>query len=161
MNEYYHAFKPGFNWWYIAAPMMFVLCVLFATLFYQLRIRRRDARLRMKQNYKQLAQLVVAVPCTIIVTWMMTVESWNGFVQFFDNRLAKNDSPVWSLILAAFAIVVIMAILFGLYYEVAYNLGRAIKCGLYRKQIKVWELKSKIVPIPDQTLVELERRNWK
>jgi ABC-type sugar transport system permease subunit len=160
MNEYYHAFKVGFNWWYVAVPLMFVLAVAFATLLYSPKVRKRDGRLRMRQNYKQITQLFVAVPATVVAIWMMVVESGAGLIQIFDNHLAPNDDGAWSLIAAAIVMAIVTMTLFALYYEAAFNLGREIKCRLYRKQIRVWELRSKIAPVPDQTLIELESRNW-
>ena len=160
MTEYYHSFRAGFNWWYVIVPLMFVVCVLFATLLYRLGVRRRDGRLRVKQSYKQLTQAFVAIPLTIIAIWMIAAESWNGLIQFFDNHLTDGDSPAWSVIMAAFAMSSIAILIFGLYYEVAFNLGRIIKCALYRKQIKVADLRAKIVPIPDPIIEDLESRNW-
>lgn len=160
MNNYYHEFHIGFNWWFIIVPLMFVASILFATLLYSLKARRRDGRLRVRQNYKQVTQLFVAVPFTLLSVWMIASESWSGIVQIFDNRLAANDSPAWSIILAAGAIGFVACVLFGLYYEAAFYLGRAAKCALYRKTIKVAELRSKIVPLPDETIIKLESRNW-
>lgn len=157
--NYYHAFHIGFNWWYIIIPLDFVACVLFATLLYSLKVRR-DGRLRVRQNYKQLTQLFVAIPFTALGICMMVVESGSGLIQIFDNHLAANDSGAWSLIAAACVMAFVALVLFTLYYEAAFRLGRMIKCELYRKKIKVWELRSKIVPMPDPIIEDLESRNW-
>ena len=155
-NAYYHEFSVGFNWWFIVAPMMFIGCILFATRLHRLGVS--DGRLVVKKGYKQVAQLFVAVPCTIITFIMMTVESYNGVVQKIDNALTANDSPMWSILIAPFVLGIAAAIAFCLYYYAAFELGRAVKFLKYWNIIRKWEMREKAIPIPDQALVELERR---
>lgn len=159
MNEFYHAFHIGFNWWYIIIPLDFVACVLFATLLYKLKARR-NGRLRIRQNYKQVTQLIVAVPFTALNVWLMVTESGAGLIQIFDNHLAANDSGAWSIIAAAGVMGFVTMVLFTLHYEVAFRLGRAIKYALYSREIKIADLRSKIVPMPDPIIEDLESRNW-
>ncbi|MCL1840105.1 hypothetical protein FWF89_03915 [Candidatus Saccharibacteria bacterium] len=108
MSPYYHAFVPGWNWWYLFAPLSILATVLLAWGIPTLR-GGRIRRTRLAIN----ALLFMTIASAVGFSVLLFVESSNGIVQVFDNQLVGYESPVWSLIFAGVAVVALGAIHFG------------------------------------------------
>jgi hypothetical protein len=113
MNEYYHAFKVGFNWWEVVAVVFAILMLIigWTTLYV-----RTDGKIRRSHRLVLMAPIVFGV----ILTVLLGVESGKGILQFLDNSLAANDSAVWSLILWPFALLFAGALLVVALYIVGF-----------------------------------------
>lgn len=131
-NSYYHAFVPGFNWWYLVAPVLIIASFLLGRRRYYL-----ARNLRLMSRFGKRLFLVVAVVSGVIFGTMLVVESMDGIVQWFDNHLAYDDSPVWSLIFAAFGVVVVAAVFAGVVYLVGRLASEHKRDTLLRKKCAI------------------------
>lgn len=133
MNAFYHSFEPGFNWWYVVAPVLFVLCVFYGSK----RSRLSDeGKLMVRRNhYYRLAAL--AIVAGLVIGWMVVSESWYGLVQTFDNKLGKYESGIVSTIEAGIAVVCLVV-----FYGLACYFG-----GVIASKVKRWALIRKLTRI--------------
>lgn len=131
-NSYYHAFVPGFNWWYLVAPVLIIASFLLGRRQYYL-----SHNLRLMRRFGAGMFTVVSAVSGVIFGAMLFAESMDGIVQWFDNGLAYNDSPVWSLIFAAFGVVVLVVIYAFVVYAVGYLAGEYKRDALLRKKCAI------------------------
>ena len=117
MNEFYHSFKVGFNWWFVLAPLQAVLMIAFGALSVKLNKKTRKIMRRDKEG--KIADLL-AIAMDVILMIAIFMESSAGIIQVIDNHLGPDDSPVWSLFIFA---IVMVALAFLAYY---FFLGAAV-----------------------------------
>ena len=122
-NEYYHAFTAGFNWWYIVLPAFMAWNFFMGTRYYC--IHKGRICPKFKKKWRKPFRWLNAGVATVVVTIMAFVESSNGLIQMFDNHLTTYDSPVWSLILAGFAMGIFALLVYGL-NDLAFRFGAAV-----------------------------------
>ena len=106
-NEFYHAFRVGFNWWMVAAGVLVILAAIIGA--------RRPVNQggRLRHRFRKEAFNVYAFIAASGWGVMFAVESHRGVLQFFDNAAARDDSPFYALIGAGCALLVV-PFLFGL-----------------------------------------------
>ena len=110
--SYYHAFIPGFNFWYLYVPAMIGLFYLLG--YKSIRVVRRDGRKKFRRLSPRFVGFL-SVIASIIFGVLLCAESMNGIVQTFDNAFANDgSSPVYSLIFAGCAVGFLIMIFFGL-----------------------------------------------
>lgn len=114
MNQFYHNFVPGFNFWYITIPVMVVMMYFFGMKKYKMCRTRKGRRIvKVKKVYYQALSVIVA----LILTIEVAVESGTGLFQFFCNHLTKEDDPFWAFMLTVVSIATLTVILYGLAYR--------------------------------------------
>ena len=133
MNSYYHEFQIGFNWWFVVAPLLAVVMVAIG-----LSIFHMDERtLKIRRSYNDRLFVVLATLFAVVVMVLIFAESSDGIVQWFDNGLGKNESPVWSIVMMPFPVICLS----GLYWMLLIVLGKLgayIKCGyLHEKRQEI------------------------
>lgn len=136
MNEYYHEFTPGFNWWYIIVVFFCVLEVLEAFITYRIVIpRSQEKKPYLKQDYSFVLQGGTGIIGTAMFLIFAIPESWVGVLQILDNSLSANDSGVWSFLLIVptylLAAIAVMAI-----YLFVGQIASCFICGVKTKIVK-------------------------
>ena len=117
-NPFYHAFTPGFNWWYVVAILGIIVVALVGWNKYYIYAEhayRKDLFRRYNNKFIGL----VSTFFTIVVMIMVCIESADGIVQFLNNGLEVNESPAWSVIVAPFVLIGVA----GLYWTVLEYVG--------------------------------------
>ncbi|MFV0484632.1 MAG: hypothetical protein ACK5MU_00130 [Candidatus Saccharimonadales bacterium] len=152
-NNYYRAFTPGFNWWYLAAPAAIVLSFLIGWAIPRVeRTPNGGLRLKMVANMR-LGYLVSGL---LTLGWgiLLVSESYRGIVQTFDNSLTWQDSPVWSLLFAGGAVAILCGIMLAL-CVCSYRAGRN---GKKKSLIRRFRLKKRTQPAtPINEMTRLSR----
>lgn len=116
MSNLYHAFTPGFNGWYIYVPvtLMFIAFVSsFAPKVAYNEKRGYYSVYRWTRKGDAIFKIIVGILCCVL-GWLILQQSGRGLVQFFDNRLLKYESGVWSLFSAAAAVAFVLVVYLGL-----------------------------------------------
>lgn len=111
MNAYYHAFTPGFNFWYVLAPLF---AVVVATIGARVYYMDNDSKKIYRRRYNGLLVCISSIVFTIVIAVMIGNESFRGIVQYFDNGLDRFESPVWSLVGAGMAVAMFSTLYAGL-----------------------------------------------
>ena len=119
MNEYYHAFTIGFNYWYILMILSIATSVMFGLKQYRLSKRGRIEKMFSNLPYKVLTGISTAIFMVLFLR-----ESTSGLIQLLDNGLARNESAAWSMIVFP---VVYFLIVFA-YAFIIYYSGRFVAC---------------------------------
>lgn len=121
MNNFYHEFVVGFNFWYVALPLLLFLAAFLGTRRYYL----ESGGIRIKKRGKRLSKIdfITVVLSDMVVTILVVIESSSGVIQFFTNMLAKDDSATWALIVAGGVLII------GVPYVVFILLAEAIRIG--------------------------------
>lgn len=123
MNTYYHDFTIGFNFWMVFLVIGGIIMVIISKNFYVVDFRengRPFVRGRYESKKINSNINVTALVMAIAFEIMFGLESWRGLIQFFDNNLAKNDDPMWSIFLALFAFVIIGIIVEMIFAAIGY-----------------------------------------
>lgn len=114
MNEMYHSFTIGFNWWFVVGPVMALIMALIGSLKYYLdgiKIKRAP-----KGFDKWLK--IAAAGFDVILHVMIFEESLIGMLQWLINH--TDGDPIWSVIVAP----IIMLFTFILAYCAFYTCGK-------------------------------------
>lgn len=109
------------NCWYVIIPAMFVLCAIVGWKRYDVKCHS----LQILMTYTDEIRDAIAIAMSIIAGLLVMMESYWGIVQFSDNHLAVNDSPIWSLIApvgCGFAVAIVLTLLFILVINIASRL---------------------------------------
>ena len=106
-NEFYHAFLVGFNWWMVAGMTLFILAIVLGT--------KRPVLSDGKVKNRFRAELLSLYAAVAAILWGMlfVLESHRGILQFFDNIAARDDHPLYAMLAAGCAFIVVPG-LFGL-----------------------------------------------
>lgn len=112
MNNYYHSFSVGFNWYFVVGPLMALLMGAVGTMKYSLdhetmRIGKRS------KSFDALLKILAGL-LDAIFTAMVFHESITGFVQWLVNHV--DGDPVWALFLAPMGFVAVALIAYYLLY---------------------------------------------
>lgn len=129
-NEFYHTFLPGFNWWYIVAPLMVLLMSAFGAS--NRRLNEKSLRImgRDKRGYLLNA---LALILDFFLYLLVVRESAVGIVQLFANHLSPDDNPAWAIILFVFAVSVSAVFVYELLVY-AGKLGTHLKIVYLKKK---------------------------
>lgn len=111
MNAYYHAFTPGFNFWYLAAPLFAVIVAIIGARVYYM---DGDSKKIYRRRYNGLLCFTLSIVFAIAIAFMIGSESFRGIVQYFDNGLERFESPVWSLVGAGMTVAMFSILYAGL-----------------------------------------------
>ncbi len=101
-----------FNWWMVIAPALLILSIL---------IGRKGVVLTktgVRYTFNERFSKLVAGLSGFIFFVLLLVESIHGVVQWFDNSLTTQDSPVGSVVLAPGAIAIAALLYGGIIFEV-------------------------------------------
>ena len=140
MNSYYHEFVPGFNWWYIVAPVLILVMAIVGWQRYKGYRKPRSLEIRRGCSDKFLK--IVAWIFTAVVTALIFLESADGIVQFFDNiaPASEYESALGSVFYMSFFLTSFVFIYWGLLVLVgrlAANIKYALLCQEREKREKV------------------------
>ena len=128
-NEMYHAFRVGFNWWYVILPlMMLILGIVGSFRFYE------DLYGKIRRKNKRFTLLLksLAITADIMIVALILKESAAGIFQIFLNNLTSQDDPLWAVILLASAILALLFIVYIL-MTVSINIGGSIKLRFLKR----------------------------
>ena len=107
-NYHFVSFVPGFNLWYVAAPVMLVFIAWVATGKYRL-----TAQLKIRRQLGEKVFKTLATVASILFNLLLVGESSAGVEQLMLNRLiTTGDSPVWAALLTP-AILATIAVSYG------------------------------------------------
>ena len=137
MSSYYHAFVPGFNWWYIVAPIM----TLWVT-FVGIRRFRLTRSMAIKEVFGTRFLVELSVWSTVTFGFMLAMESMDGIVQFCDNLLTKQDSPAWTLITAPGLFMVVVCT-YGVCTYFISKFASNMKYNYLRRRIRQEQLRKR------------------
>ncbi|MDO4612339.1 MAG: hypothetical protein Q4B29_02695 [Candidatus Saccharibacteria bacterium] len=116
-NSLYHKFIPGFNLWYVVAPVLIILVALACSKRYYL---LEDLRIRSRFNDRCIK--VMATIASVIFGVLFALESRRGILQMCDNSLTDRDNPIYSGIIALMIYVAVVAI----YGVATFYIGRYV-----------------------------------
>ncbi len=106
MNRYYHKIdvisSMTSNHWTLVALMFFAIAIIIG--MSQHKIKGRNVI----ERFSSTIYLALDMLVSVVMTAMLIVESHRGIIQFLDNLLRGNESPLMSLI-----IMPVVALLFG------------------------------------------------
>ena len=132
MNNLYHSFSVTFNWWFILFPIQIVIMAIFGSFNCWMTAERKIVS-RDKNNF-------LSSVCSVIMAGILMVlvvkESMTGLIQLFDNGLAPDDNPAWSIFFAAIAVAIFAIVA---YYILLY----AAKIGKKLKRVYLIEVRRK------------------
>ncbi|MBQ3473981.1 hypothetical protein IJH72_02345 [Candidatus Saccharibacteria bacterium] len=117
MNAYYYeGFKPEIfsNVWAFFAIAMFIAMVALGVMQYYM-----TPKLGIRRRYNERMFAFVASIGAIIFGVLLFVESSDGIIQMFDNKLLAGESPLWSVIWAPISILGAAIVFFGVLYGLA------------------------------------------
>ena len=126
MNQYYHEVTVGFNFWYVAIPVLMLLFVAMGSARYH--VESETGRIRRRGKAYILMVKTLAYIADIFLLFLMVMESFAGMLQFFMNSLAPEDSALWAVIITAIAMALIALICYSL-FAFCINIGSWIKLG--------------------------------
>ena len=129
MNEFYHSFSIGFNYWYLLGPFQVILMVCLGASNAKL---NKETNRIMTRDKKRVISGVFAVFMTIILMVAIISESSAGIIQVFDNHLGPEDDPIWSLFFFIVCMSILAVILYFIFYEAAI-LGKHFKIQRLRR----------------------------
>ena len=110
------------NWWVV---VFFVTVGIMITLgVNQYQIQRVNHKRRVRRHFKNSVYGVVTGLSTALFAFLFVKESWRGVVQFLNNSLSASDSPAWSIILAPFAVLLVVTLYAMFVYYVGKLTGR-------------------------------------
>lgn len=124
MNEFYHEFSIGFNYWFVLLPFQVVLMIAFGASNAKL---NKKANKIMRRDKKGMIASALSVAMDIILMVAVVMESSAGIIQVLDNHLSQEDDPMWSLIL----FILIMSVFATLMYFVFFG------ASVFGKQTKM------------------------
>ncbi len=151
MSNYYHEFTPGFNWVYIVAPALLVLVAWLGFRFgtrikmvrrlyrnvpegkvqYNASVADKTGTLRMHVVSDSLDKVIGAIS-GIIVGRLLVSECFAGIVQYFDNGLSSNDSPIWSLFMAIMVIGMV-SVVYSVIAACLFYTAKNYKCSKVKR----------------------------
>lgn len=116
MNEFYHDFVVGFNWWYVMLPLaMFLMVIIGMSRF---ALNRKTLKIMRKRENRFFLTLMAGA-LDLMLCALILKESFVGLLQVIANNLGDSDIA-WIPVLAALAI---LAMVFVCYYAL-YACGR-------------------------------------
>ncbi len=134
MSRFYHEFVPGFNTWYVVAPLLLVVAIVAGA--YELKKVAKNGPVWKHFSNDFLNGLLMGLSVGVAswVGYLVWRESATGILQLFHNCLTAGESTFYSTGLACLALGLI-PILFGVLFYFAFWLGAIIKVT-YLKSIK-------------------------
>ncbi len=120
MNIYYHEFTP--NLWHHFYPYVaiafFIVMAMVGSRQHQLIWSRKRERYVIRQRYGESRLNGLSIVFAVILTTIITIESYDGILQSLDNRLGRYESGVWSLVMMPFfCLILTLACWFVLYWS--------------------------------------------
>ena len=100
-NEFYHAFTIGFNWYMLVGVVMLLGAIIIGSK------RPKNCGGRIKLQFGKAYLTTYAAVCAMLWGVLFVVESHRGVLQFFDNTAAPNDHPLYAMLLAGCAYVLV------------------------------------------------------
>jgi len=139
MNEFYHGFKVGFNWWFVVAPLMALMMVFLGSTRYVLNEKTMQI-MRRGKGFDVLVKIVATV-LDIALIVMIFKESILGLFQWLVNHV--DGDPIW-------AIVVLPLVLMAAYV--------AFYCAFYTlAKIGEWTVHGYLLDIKRELILRAER----
>lgn len=129
MNEFYHSFSIGFNWWFVLAPFQMVLMIAFGAS--NAKINKKTGKI-MRRDKKSVIASILAILMDIILMVAVVTESSAGIIQVLNNHLGPEDDPVWSLFLFVFVVTAFAVLMYYFFFGAAV-FGREAKLMYLRK----------------------------
>ena len=151
MNTYYHNFEIGFNYWYLALPMMMLVMGLVGSFRYQL---MADGKIRKKGRGFTILIKAAAMALSVFMVFFMMAESAMGLLQLFANALGKEEDIAWAIFSATFALMVLLVAIYLIFLCCA-KIGQWAKLGyLIEKKRQRRKLEVELVDEADEDLTE-------
>lgn len=125
-KEFYYEFEPGFNTWYVLAPLCVLVFLVFGLMkFYMVGPERKIARRGVRYQF-------LLKGCALVTDLAMGVlvvnESLVGVMQFLVNHLAEYESPRWVFPLTVIILTAMTATYFYILIGAA-KIGSLIMLG--------------------------------
>ena len=130
--NYYHELEIGFNWWYVVAPLLVVIAILFGRTKYKL---NKETLTVLKRGGGDFLLRFVVVILDIVLHVLIVIESGAGILQFVANNLGDSDIA-WAPIIIAMGVICT----FGVFYAILFRAG---KLGEITKRREVFKLRLK------------------
>jgi len=109
MNEFYHAFRLSFNWWFVVAPLNGLMMVFLGSMRYVL--NEKTMKILRRGNGFDVLVKIVATVLDIALIVMIFQESILGLFQWLVNHV--DGDPIWAIIVLP---LVLVAIYVGFYW---------------------------------------------
>lgn len=151
MNAYFNELTtPGFNAWYIAAVVFVLIMVLLGVKRYRLTSNHRNPKIKVKKrlNDERFVGAIAGIFAVIIMI-MIVNESYNWIIQWNDNNLGLNESPVWSLIFAPVEVAVLGFFYWGILL-LAFNISSWARHGY------LWQKKQDLLQEEEQRQAKVD-----
>lgn len=130
MNNFYHSFSIGFNFWFILLPIQVAIMVAFG--ISNVRMNEMTGKVQSRDQLGTVTS-ALSIVMTIITLIVIACESSRGIIQFLDNQLAPGDDPLWSIVFYVLTIGTLAILLFYLFGE-AETIGRKIKRQIIKRK---------------------------
>lgn len=143
MNQYYHEVTVGFNWWYVAVPILMLLFVAMGSARYH--IESETGRIKRREKGYVLMLKSLAYVADIFLLFLIVMESFSGVLQFCMNSLAPEDSAFWAVIISVIIMAMFACICYSL-FVLCINFGSWAKLGYLteiRKERQIEESKKR------------------
>jgi hypothetical protein len=119
-NEFYHGFRPGFNFWYVLVVIFLLMTVAFGLNCARLSENKRRVLTRDNEDKVLSAISVVLV---LILHIFMAIESGAGLVQVMLNSFGNDTDPGWIVFLLPVALMFSV----GVFYSLLFGAGKLAK----------------------------------
>lgn len=129
MNEFYHEFSIGFNYWFLLLPFQVILMIFFGAS--NAKLNKKTNKI-MQRDKKGVITSFFTVAMDAILMAAVVAESSAGIIQVMDNHLGPEDSPVWSLVLFVFSICIFAVLMYYVFFGAAV-FGKQLRLVILRK----------------------------
>jgi len=139
-SDFYHAFSPSWNWWYVGVLGLFVI-MFFVGLF---TVRWRKSKVTPRglvpagprdKFIPAFYWFLSGIAATVTAVWIL-LASHRGIMQFALNALTRREDPAWAYLITMGAFIVLWVLSIGLYHW-ASSLGRRIAANLHYRQARI------------------------
>lgn len=112
------------NHWVLVALLLIAIAIVIGI------AQHKTKSYKIVERFNSAIYLVIDMIASIVMTAMLIVESHRGIIQFLDNLLRGNESPLMSLIIMPF-----MALLIGVTFGFAVALIGDITAYLHKRRL--------------------------
>ena len=131
MNMYYHVFNVGFNIWMLYIPFTLILAVIIGLSRYKyVLVGEVKAVIRRRIPGKMVNKFTILLSMILFI--LLCAESYFGMVQYFDNIAPRDQSGIYSLVLAPIAFVLI-AFLYRCILNIVVNITSSKRLAYMRE----------------------------